>query len=294
MPGRHASRYGRAAAGATTCLGSLLFGACAAPAPGPSEAAKLVTTDALPIGRGRVELELAYSRGRVDEEFDSSGNPVDRVPSTVQVGTLTTTVGLTDALDGALAVGVTGAVENDADDLPQAAGSFVMGLRWRLYSSDDGALAVAWVPMISSPEAAKGASAVAVVRDYWSLDNLLAVTWVPGRFNASADVGYVLPLEDQNFVSPSPGGLLLDSEGTVVLDVAAGWQWTAVLQPIAELNYAHDVLRGGKDAYLLAGTFGVVLSISSRFRLDLGVQQGLDGRDRGRATTVLLNASLTL
>jgi len=59
-----------------------------------------------------------------------------------------------------------------------------------------------------------------------------------------------------------------------------------------EFHYGHDFIRSAGDSDEFAMTWGVILPVHERFRLDAGVRQALAGRNYDQNTTVSVIATL--
>lgn len=118
---------------------------------------------------------------------------------------------------------------------------------------------------------------------FTSLYNGIAVSkdWTD-RLTSNLDIGYACAL----------GGHREGYRGTLSANAALGYHVTEWLQPEIELNYSHDLARGG-DSDLLAVTAGLIICASDHVRVGVGVQQGVAGRNADQSTALLACVALT-
>ncbi len=103
---------------------------------------------------------------------------------------------------------------------------------------------------------------------------------VSGLVSACAPVG-------PDFVRP-------DSQASEFIgDIAVGRQLSSWLQLEAELNYGHATVSRGNGSVNFAVTVGAIMNVSNSVRIDVGLQQVLDGRNADKATIWLANFSKT-
>jgi len=116
-------------------------------------------------------------------------------------------------------------------------------------------------------------------QEFWSFEQKLALSKDWGCWTSNADVGFSLPF----------GGKRRDDRGTLESNLAVGYQLCDWLQPEVELNYAHDFMEGGQDSDSVAATAGLVMPLSDRWRVSVGVQQAIAGRNADRGTCAMLS-----
>ncbi len=74
---------------------------------------------------------------------------------------------------------------------------------------------------------------------------------------------------------------------------AVGYQVTDWLQPEIEVSFVHEFVRRDRDAETFALTGGVILNPADGWRVDLGVTQGVWGRNADRVTAFTAVVSRT-
>lgn len=260
-------------------------------APAPAEegsvcectCAKLNTADAFPAAPGEFEVEFSYGFGRATRAWDSSWAGTGRGPTQEHAFGVGLTRGIAEDLDISVSWGYADMYDRDDDAL--SGGGFTdlgVGAKWQFYHDEDLDLSLAYLPGVTIPIGRHGSAGhLGPSQDYWSFDQKVAMTKFWGRWTSNADLGYSLP-----FGEDTDG-----ARGTLQADAAVGYQVCSWLQPEVELNYAHDFVSGGADADGLAVTAGLIMSLSDNWRLKMGVQQGVAGRnsDRGTAGIVALS-----
>ena len=244
------------------------------------ECAKLNTDDAIPVGPGEFELGFVYSFTRATRQWDNHWNGENRGLTQEHAFEVGLTHGLVENFDIGISWGY--ADIYDRED-PAGYGRGLMdlgvGAKWRFYHNEDLDLSLAYLPGITIPIGKRSnSSRIGPSQEYWSLDQKLAMTKFWGRWTMNADLGYSLPLgEDAD-----------GAQGTLDGNVAVGCQVCGWLQPEIELNYAHEFVSSGDDADALAVTAGLIMPLRDTWRVDLGIQQPIAGRNSDRATTGIL------
>ena len=241
------------------------------------ECAKLNTEDAVPVGPGEFELGFAYAFSRARRQWDDHWDGEKRGLTQEHAFEAGLTHGIADNLD----IGVSWGYADiyDRDD-PAGYGRGVtdlgVGAKWRFYHNEDTELSLAYLPGVTIPIGRRSDSDdIGPSQEYWSFDQKLAMTKFWGRWTMNADVGYSLPLgEDAD-----------GARGMLDGNVAVGYQVCTWLQPEIELNYAHEFVSGGDDADELAVTAGLIMPLGDTWRMDIGIQQSVAGRNSDRGTT---------
>jgi len=244
------------------------------------ECAKLNTEDAMPVGPGEFELEFVYSFSRASRQWSDHWRGENRGLAREHDFELGLTYGVVENLD--IGVGLGYADMYDRDD-PAGYGRGLMdvgiGAKWRFYHNEALDLSLAYLPGITIPFGRRsGSDHIGPSQEFWSIDQKLAMSKFWDRWNLNADVGYSLPLgEDAD-----------GARGTLDSNVALGYQLYDWLQPEVELNYAHDFVTGDSDSDQVALTAGLIMPISDTWRVDVGLQHSLAGRNSDRGTTAIL------
>jgi len=246
------------------------------------ECAKLNTEDAVPVRPGEYELGFAYSFTRAARQWGNHWDGQNRGLMQEHAFEVTLTRGVVENLDMGISLGYADIYDRD-DVAGYGRGLMDMsiGAKWRFYHDEDLELSLAYLPGITVPTGRRSNSNhIGPSQEYWSIDQKLALTKFWGRWTMNADLGYSLPLgEDAD-----------GARGMMDSNVALGYQVYAWLQPEIELNYAHDFVRGDHDADALAVTAGLIMPLGESWRLDVGVQKSIAGRnsDRGMAGIVAM------
>ncbi|MFH0911641.1 MAG: transporter [Planctomycetota bacterium] len=253
---------------------------------------KLNTPDACPVDPGHAEIEFAFGLDKVRREWDDDGKAHSRRPEHDRSLGLSVGMGLCENLDFCLGIPYLWLRDEgndfDADDLmgPETGrglGDLDLSLRYRFYENEDRHLYLAYKAGLIAPIGHDAdESEIGTSQESWSLNQALIATKSWGRWAVNADIGYSLPF----------GGKRGDGRGVLSADLALGRQVFSWLQPEVELNYAHEFVGHESDADVLAATVGFLLPVNERFQVNLGVQQGLWGRNAERATTYLATIKL--
>lgn len=249
------------------------------------ETTKLATEDAPTTAAGELEIEVGYGRTEASRYFDQNNHLKNRkVALNNEVGAKAT-YGILDNLDASVTYGWASLIdsEEEAHD-GQGSGDTGLGVKWNFYSCEECGVSLSYYPSIIFPTGESGTSArLGVSQEYYSADQLLVLTYVNGAFTMNVDSGYVLPFGDERE----------DSRGDYLGDVAFGYQLKPWLQPEVELNYTHGYVHDDTDYDSLAITAGFIMNVAENWRIDLGAQQALYGRNSDSYTSVLVNFSHT-
>ena len=250
-----------------------------------AETAKLATEDAPTVSRGELEIEVGYGRTEASRYYDQSNHLKHRKVALNNEFGAKATYGILDNFDASLSYGWANLLdaEEEAHD-GQGSGDTGLGFKWNFYSCEDSGLSLSYTPTVILPTGESGTSArLGVSQEYYSLDQLLVLTYSSGAFNMNIDSGYVLPFGDERE----------DSRGDFLSDLAFGYQVNQWLQPEVELNYAHGYVHNDTDSDSLAITAGFIMNVAENWRIDLGAQQALYGRNSDSYTSLVANVSHT-
>ncbi len=249
-----------------------------------AETAKLITEDALPVDPGSTELEFGYQYATADTLFDNDGEVIARGDLEGQIIIAKATRGIKEGLDASIEFVWRDLIEDQDSDIGDGIGNVTVSVKWLFYQHDQKGLALAWVPGFTAPFAGDAANErVAPGQDYWSINNLLVLTHVDGGFNFNADIGHFLALGNDRG----------DQRSEFIGDIAVGQQLSSWLQLIAELNFGRATVNRGNGSVNFAVTLGAIMNVSDSVRIDIGVQEVLDGRNADQATFWITNLSKT-
>lgn len=245
------------------------------------ETAKLATEDASTASRGELELQIGYGRTEANRYFDQSNRLKHRKVALDNEFEAEATYGISDKLEASLSHGWASLIDAEEEvHAGQGSGDTALGFNWNFYSSDEAGLLLSCMPVLTLPTGESGTSKrLGVSQEYYSVEQLFVLTYNSNASTISADSGYVLPF----------GGERQGSRGVFLSDIAFGYQLTELLQPEVELNYFHGYLHRETDSDSLAITAGFLLNITKDWRIDLGIQEAIYGRDSDFHTSVLVN-----
>jgi hypothetical protein len=249
-----------------------------------TETAKLVTEDAFPVDAGSTELEFSYQYVTADTLHDNDGEVIARGNLEGQITVAKATHGIREGLDASIEVAWWDLIKDADSQLSGGIGNVTVSAKWLFYQDDEKCLAVAWIPGVTAPFARDTLNETLVPgQDYWSINNLLVLTCVIGGFNLNVDVGHFLALGNDRG----------DQRSEFIGDIAVGRQLNSGLQLEAELNYGHATVSRGNGSVNFAITVGAIMNVSDSMRIDVGLQQVLDGRNADKTTIWLANLSKT-
>jgi len=245
------------------------------------EHAKLNTADATPVDPGHVELEVGYRYARARRFWDSRGKSRSRDLREENELGLSLTMGVVENLDFNISVPYLWVHDRESDFSvgDDAIGDLAAGARFRFLQSEKHQLQAAVISGLKVPTGTRGSAwRLGTSQEFWSWDNILVLTKDWGRWTANADLGFSLPFGKRRDTA----------RGVFSANLAAGYQVLDWLQPEAELNYAREFFSGEADGQDLSATAGVVMPLSERWRINLGLQQSVWGRNTDKTTTFLL------
>jgi hypothetical protein len=253
-------------------------GAAAQEEAGP-EHAKLYTPDATTLEPGHFEIAPWYAFEQVRRFWDSGGHEHRQPTERDSAAGLAVVGGLVQNLDLELNSTYQWIKDEENDFDGEGFGDLNLNLRYRFVNDAKRHLEIAYIEGMTLPIGSRATEkeyeAISTSQEYWSLNQTLVVTKDWGRWTGDADVGYF-----QGF-----GAQREHVVGALNGDAALGYQVLPWLQPEIELNYAHTFTEHISDQDLIAATVGLVMPINESWRLAVGVQKGLWGRNTDEATT---------
>ena len=249
-----------------------------------AETAYLVTEDAYPVDPGNTEVEFNYSYVTADNFFDSDGDRTASGKIEGQIFSATATRGLKDNLDVALSVSWRDVSRDDDGTLADELGTVTVTAKYLFYRNETKDIAVSWLPGFTFPfKDSSGTEGVAPGQDFTSINNMLVLTYTEEGFSASADVAVNIA------VSGDRGDQVVE----YLIDGAVGYQISPRLKALAELNFTYSFLKNLSDANVGSVVVGAVANVTNSFRVDLGIQYTMVGRDAASANIFLANFSKT-
>lgn len=257
------------------------------------EHGKLNTADASPVDPGHFEVEASLASTHANRFWGNSGKSHTRGRAEEVVLGLAATAGVAADLD----VTVSGSYawledeENDFDPDDEVLGpkrghnwgDLDISGRYRFFASEEHHLELAYIGGVTLPTGSDASGEeIGTSQEFWSFNQTLAASKDWGQWTANAAVGYALPLGEKR----------QGERGSFTADVAIGYQLLPWLQPEVELNYGHDFHASEDDREILAATVGLVMPVNDQLRINVGVQQGLWGRNTDKPTCLLLAVKL--
>jgi hypothetical protein len=245
------------------------------------EHAKLGTADASPVDPRHVELEFGTSGTWGRHAWDADGDVHGRGSVREQALGLAVTVGVVENLDVGVGLDYLWLHDDDSDSATtgNGIGDLAVGGRYRFFSSEKQGIEAAWITGVVAPTGSRSDEhELGCSQEFWSWDNSLVLTKDWTCWTMNGEVGWSQPFGEKRG----------DDRGTLSANHATGYQLLPWLQPVVELNCAHELDVGADDATLVAVTAGLVMPLNDCLRLNLGVQQGIWGENADRATTAML------
>ena len=245
------------------------------------EHAKLNTADASPVEPGHFELETGYAWTRDRHAWDGDGDVHRRGLARDQAAGLALTVGLLTNVDVNIGLDYLWLRDDDnvAPTTGEGIGDLSFGGRYRFFTSEQYGIEAAWISGFTAPTGKKGNDdELGTSQEFWSWDNSLVLTKDWERWTINAEVGWSQPF----------GVKRGDDRGTLIANLAAGYQLLRWLQPEAELNYSRAFDHGEADESALDVTAGLVMPLNDCLRVNLGLQQAVWGENTEKITTALL------
>jgi hypothetical protein len=264
------------------CLAAAEGPPSASPETAPAiEHAKLNTADASPVDPGHVEVEFGTSTIWARHAWDSDGDLHQRGLAREQAMGLAVTVGVVESVDVSACLDYLWLRDDDYgaattnDDL----GDLGIGGRYRFYTNEQYGVDAAWISGFTAPTGSRGNEVeLGTSQEFWSWDNSLVIEKDWTRWTMNAEVGWSQPFGERRG----------DDRGTLIANLAAGYQVLAWLQPEVELNGCREFTAGGDDESSVAVTAGLVMPLNDCLRLNLGIQQGVWGENADQATSAML------
>jgi len=283
----------------TTCLAAEIESTAASSQTSAAECAcdvvhgKINTDDAATVNPGAWELSFRGAYGEADRHWDNGRDLVSRGSEDFTLAGLGFTMGIIPNVDANVALGYAWLNDEEFDfDVEDGVkgptsgsnlGDTAVGFRWRFFRDEKTAFMVAYLGGFTIPTGSDSTiNQIGTSQEFWSWDQSVVANKDWGRFTTNAQVGYSLPFGEHRD----------DALGTLIGNLAAGYQVCNWLQPEAELNYKESFIDDGQSGDLLATTVGLIFPIGEHFMLKAGVQQGLTGRNADDATTGIVTAKV--
>ncbi len=249
------------------------------------EHAKLNTADASPVDPGHYEVEIGCSWTQAKRAWDGDGAAHSRGLAREQAVGPTLTVGIMENVDVSIGLDYLWLRDDDnaAPTTGEGFGDFSFGGRYRFFTSGKYRIEAAWISGFTAPTGNHGNDdELGASQEFWSWDNSLVVSKDWEHWTMNAELGWSLPFGEKRD----------DDRGTLIANLAAGYQILEWLQPEVELNYSREYANGEADESALAVTAGLVMPINDCLRVNLGVQQAVWGENADKATVAMLAVKL--
>jgi len=195
------------------------------------------------------------------------------------------TIGVAPNLDVGLGLDYVWLHEEDSDGprRGRSIGDLSFGGRYRFYRSEALSLEIAYITGFTVPTGSRSdRDDLGTSQEFWSWDNAVALSKDWGRWTANAELGFSLPFGEKRG----------EARGTLVANLAVGYQIFDWLQPEVELGYFRDYFESDDCADALALTVGLVMPVNDLVRVNVGVQHGLWGRNADQTMAFMLAVKL--
>jgi len=249
------------------------------------EHGKINTADASPVDPGHFEIESSIASTHANRFWGNSGKSHARGQAQELVLGLSATVGVMADVDVAVSGSYAWLKDGENDFDPEDGvfgpkrghdlGDLDISGRYRFFESKEQSLELAYIGGVTIPTGSSSdGEEIGTSQEFWSFNQTLVASKDWGQWTANAAVGYALPLGEKRE----------GERGTFTADAAVGYQLLPWLQPEVELNFGHDFHTSEDDREVLAATAGLVMPFNDRIRVNVGVQQGLWGRNTDKTT----------
>ncbi len=252
------------------------------------EPAKLNTDDAFAVKPGSWEAEFGYSlaNGKHQNDYHGSRNHRGKLREHHFDWSLKT--GLVDRFELNAAIGYANLLdkETSADGPVRGHGwkDIELGSKIEVVRGVERNFVFSYAPSVMIPSGRESREdRLGPGGDSTVIQQRVIFTKIIGRWSFDLDSGYGLPVGNRK-----------GFRGTGDVNAAAGYQIFNWLQPGMELNYAHDFINEEYDADTFAMTWGAVMPIHERIRINSGVQQVLAGKNTDQTTTFSVVTTLFL
>ncbi len=263
---------------------------------------KLNTESATVVESGKFELDFNYlyinQIGKKNGSFSNSFGTTGQARSKMRYHQtmLAVTYGLMDKMDITARIGWADIKDREypyADKHGNGITDLEIDVKYIFYQDDLG-LSLGYVVGLGIPTGKESSSgSLRIGQNYWSLNQQLVLTKdFDETWTMNWDVGYRLPFgRTRDAYSPEFGRRMDATRGTLDSNVAFGYMGLDFIQPVFEVNYAHEWLSSNNDSDSLGFTVGAIVPLE-KHRLRFGVQRDFWGRNSTKAYTVV--AGLTL
>ena len=264
---------------------------------------KINTQSATVVESGHMEVDLNYLY--IDQIGTKSGAFSNAFGTTRQTRSkmryhqamLAVTYGLMDTMDITARIGWADIKDREnpyGDSHGKGLTDLEITLKNVFYENEQG-VRLAYVAGFGIPTGkASRTNHLRIGKKYWSFIQQLVLTRdINEQWTMNADVGYRLPFgRTRDAYAPEFGRRMHKTRGTLDGNVALGYTGIDILQPVVELNYAHEFLKSDSGSDLLGFTLGAIVPLFDNHRLRVGVQRDFWGRNAVKSYT--WSAGLTM
>lgn len=250
------------------------------------EHSKIITSDPFPVALGRLQAEVQYFFRRSEHEWTDDGSRKDRRGRTLNLAALSLTYGVSKHADLEVVLGYASLIDNETtpdegDGLTDlAAGSTIL-----LHYNEEAGFAAAYLPRFTFPLGEKrDVDELAISLDSYTFDNRISITKDWSHYvTTNFDLGYIW------FFGKNAGR----TNGVVEANAAIGFQHERWLQPVFEVRYAREFAKSEDDAERISVVGGLVMRISDKTRIEIGVHQAVAGRNTNQFTGIIASVTIT-
>lgn len=247
----------------------------------------LVTRSATPAPQGQAELRLGldYTRHIGARMFDNNWGKTDREKMRLWDWSVQVAYGLTDDMDVFVSTGWF-----DIKDREQMEGldRYGRGLKdlsvgvTKQFQTPMDHVTVAYIPELFVPigRDAKFDGRIGLGRDFWELNQTLAVTVESDPILLNTNLSHSIPFgrTRRNYATPFMTARR-DVRGITELKAEALYMLHEMVQPMANLSYAHHWISGGSDSDLITAGIGARIQLTEQTQLMMGYDYPMAGRN---------------
>ncbi len=250
------------------------------------EHSKIITEDPFPVAPGCLQAEVQYFFRRSEYEWTDDGSRKDRRGRTLNLANLSLTYGVSKHADLEVALGYASLIDNEqTPDEGDGLTDLLAGSTILLHYNKEAGFAVAYLPTFTFPLGEKRDSdELAISFESYTFDNRICIVKDWSHYvTTNFDLGYIW------FFGKNAGR----TNGVFEANAAIGFQHERWLQPVFEVRYAREFGESDDDAVRISVLGGLVMPISKKTRIEIGVHQAVAGRNINQFTGIIVNASIT-
>jgi hypothetical protein len=263
---------------------------------------KLTTESATVVAKGQFEIDLGYAyMSQISTRsgaFNDNWGTTRRSSVRTHDADIALTYGLMEDMDITARLGWADIKDRSRpfnDTYGRGIKDVEVEAKYRFYTNTDTGLSFAYSAGLGIPVGKESRNGkLRVGQKSWSFNQKLAMTKDWETVTMNADVGYQLPFgRNRDHYSRPFCNRGYDTRGVLDSNVALGYVAFEHLQPVVELNYAHEWISKGNDSDLISATAGAIVPLANDNRLRVGVQRAIAGRNAVKAYTVMAGYAVT-